>query len=178
MQWFGKAVGGLIGALAGPWGALAGMFLGHQVDLQAEARTRRPSVHAISQLFFEVAFEIMGRVAKVDGRVSEDEKIALLRQALALIHPSPFESLALVLLEAFWCATPALVYGRNDVLVQHCRASNGGLWYRDYAELAVALAWFEAHPAEARELGAQGLEYVRREYSLPAYEERLAALYP
>jgi glycosyltransferase involved in cell wall biosynthesis len=112
------------------------------------------------------------------GRVSEAEKVALLRQALALIHPSPFESLALVLLEAFWCATPALVFGRNDVLVQHCRASNGGLWYRDYAELAAALAWLESHPAEARELGAQGLAYVRREYSLDAYRARLAALYP
>src|SRR5690606_8535729 len=28
---------------------------------------------AISRLFFEVAFEIMGRVAKIDGRVSEEE---------------------------------------------------------------------------------------------------------
>jgi len=73
MQWFGKAIGGLIGALAGPWGVAAGLFLGHQADLQAEARRRRPSVHSISQLFFEVAFEIMGRVAKVDGRVSEEE---------------------------------------------------------------------------------------------------------
>jgi DnaJ like chaperone protein len=88
MQWFGKAVGGIIGALAGPWGALAGMFLGHQVDLQAEARQRRPSVHAISQLFFEVAFEIMGRVAKVDGRVSEDE-IRVARQIMQGMRLTP-----------------------------------------------------------------------------------------
>jgi DnaJ like chaperone protein len=38
-------------------------------------------VHSISQLFFEVAFEIMGRVAKVDGRVSEDE-IRVARQIM------------------------------------------------------------------------------------------------
>jgi DnaJ like chaperone protein len=30
-------------------------------------------VREISQLFFEVTFEVMGQVAKVDGRVSEDE---------------------------------------------------------------------------------------------------------
>lgn len=82
MQWFGKAIGGLIGALAGPLGAAAGVFLGHQVDMQAEARRRGPSVHAISQLFFEVAFEVMGRVAKVDGRVSEDE----IRVARQIMH--------------------------------------------------------------------------------------------
>src|SRR5882724_11766685 len=88
MQWFGKAIGGLIGALAGPLGAAAGLFLGHQVDIQAEARKRRPSVHSISQLFFEVAFEIMGRVAKVDGRVSEDE-IRVARQIMQGMKLTP-----------------------------------------------------------------------------------------
>ena len=88
MQWFGKAIGGLLGALAGPWGAAAGVFLGHQVDMQAEARKGRPSVHSISQLFFEVAFEIMGRVAKVDGRVSEDE-IRVARQIMQGMRLTP-----------------------------------------------------------------------------------------
>jgi DnaJ like chaperone protein len=88
MQWFGKAIGGLLGALAGPWGAAAGLFLGHQVDMQAEARKRGPSVHSISQLFFEVAFEIMGRVAKVDGRVSEDE-IRVARQIMQGMKLTP-----------------------------------------------------------------------------------------
>jgi DnaJ like chaperone protein len=88
MQWFGKALGGLIGALAGPWGAVAGMVLGHQVDMQAEARRRSPSAHAISQLFFEVAFEVMGRVAKSDGRVSEDE-IRVARQIMRGMKLTP-----------------------------------------------------------------------------------------
>ena len=88
MQWFGKAIGGLIGALAGPWGALAGVVLGHQADVQAEARRRRPTVHSISQLFFEIAFEIMGRVAKVDGRVSEDE-IRVVRQIMQGMRLTP-----------------------------------------------------------------------------------------
>jgi glycosyltransferase involved in cell wall biosynthesis len=112
------------------------------------------------------------------GQVSEEDKVALLRDAVALVHPSPFESLGLVLLEAFWCATPALVFGGNHVLVAHCRASNGGLWYRDQAELVAALEWLEGHPAEAGELGSQAREYVRCEYSLDAYRARLAALYP
>jgi DnaJ like chaperone protein len=76
MQWFGKALGGIIGlAAAGPIGSLIGVLLGHQVDQSVPlfGRTRLGSPQQISQLFFEVAFEVMGQVAKVDGRVSESE---------------------------------------------------------------------------------------------------------
>lgn len=73
MQWFGKSIGGLIGAAFGPVGALLGVLVGHQWDRNAEGAGGRRSVREISQLFFEVTFEVMGQVAKVDGRVSEDE---------------------------------------------------------------------------------------------------------
>jgi DnaJ like chaperone protein len=70
MQWFGKGIGGLIGAfIAGPIGSLLGVIVGHQWD----QTSGRGSVREISRLFFEVTFEIMGQVAKIDGRVSEDE---------------------------------------------------------------------------------------------------------
>jgi DnaJ like chaperone protein len=72
MQWFGKGIGGLIGTLvAGPIGTLIGVLVGHQWDEnKGEAGG---SARAISRLFFETTFEVMGQVAKVDGRVSEDE---------------------------------------------------------------------------------------------------------
>lgn len=77
MQWYGKALGGIIGlVVAGPVGSLVGALLGHQLDEGGDAffrGVRRDATGQISQLFFEVAFEIMGRVAKIDGRVSEDE---------------------------------------------------------------------------------------------------------
>ena len=75
MQWFGKGIGGLIGAfVAGPVGSLVGVLLGHQWDENAATqRGGRRSARTISQLFFEVTFEAMGQIAKVDGRVSEDE---------------------------------------------------------------------------------------------------------
>ena len=72
MQWFGKSIGGLIGAaIAGPVGSLLGVLLGHQFDQNVGGR--RGSVREISRLFFETTFEVMGQVAKIDGRVSEDE---------------------------------------------------------------------------------------------------------
>lgn len=70
MQWIGKGIGGLLGAfVAGPVGSLLGVLVGHQWD-QAK---RGGSAREISRLFFETTFEVMGQVAKVDGRVSEDE---------------------------------------------------------------------------------------------------------
>jgi DnaJ like chaperone protein len=83
MQWFGKAVGGIIGLVAaGPIGSVLGVLLGHQLDAGSVQLRRRSSPRQISQLFFEVAFEVMGQVAKVDGRVSEDE----VRVARAIMH--------------------------------------------------------------------------------------------
>jgi DnaJ like chaperone protein len=85
MQWFGKAVGGIIGFVtAGPVGSVLGIILGHQLDDRgAFLRDDRPEpLQRISQLFFEVAFEVMGRVAKIDGRVSEEE----IRVARAIMH--------------------------------------------------------------------------------------------
>jgi DnaJ like chaperone protein len=51
---------------------LVGALIGHQWD-QSKGGARRGSVQEISRLFFETTFEVMGRVAKIDGRVSEDE---------------------------------------------------------------------------------------------------------
>jgi DnaJ like chaperone protein len=61
MQWLGKGLGGLIGAfIGGPVGSVVGVIVGHRVD-------------QIRRVFFETTFEVMGHVAKADGRVSEDE---------------------------------------------------------------------------------------------------------
>lgn len=75
MQWLGKSIGGLIGAvIAGPFGSLVGMLVGHQWDQgSASPRGSPASARGISRLFFDVTFEVMGQIAKVDGRVSEDE---------------------------------------------------------------------------------------------------------
>jgi DnaJ like chaperone protein len=74
MQWFGKSIGGLIGAvIAGPVGSLLGVLVGHQWDQSATGARAQRSVREISRLFFEVTFEVMGQIAKIDGRVSEDE---------------------------------------------------------------------------------------------------------
>ena len=82
----GKLVGALLGLLLfrSPWGLLIGLVLGHFYDQSVAARARRPSVDAleIGVRFFKSTFEVMGHVAKSDGRVSEAE-IAAARQVMA-----------------------------------------------------------------------------------------------
>ncbi len=73
MGWEGKAFGALIGWLVtrSVWGAVIGAFIGQVFDQERRATARpQPSLPAV---FFRTTFEVMGHVAKSDGRVSEAE---------------------------------------------------------------------------------------------------------
>ena len=101
------------------------------------------------------------------GVVDEARREALLANAKALVIPSPFESLSLVLLEAWNHGLPALVNGRCAVLRGQTTRGNGGLWYRDALGFAASLTYLLTHPEVARRLGRQGQAYVEQEYRWP-----------
>ena len=69
MQWTGKLIGGALGLMLGPWGAAAGLALGHTYEVSSARRQARP----VGEQFFLSTFRVMGHVAKADGRVSERE---------------------------------------------------------------------------------------------------------
>jgi glycosyltransferase involved in cell wall biosynthesis len=108
----------------------------------------------------------------VDDRVRE----ALLAQARALIMPSPYESLSMVLLEAWNRGLPALVNARCKVLRGQVERANGGLHYGSAVEFAAALDYLLDRPETARQLGRQGLAYVDREYRWPVVVGKIEAL--
>jgi glycosyltransferase involved in cell wall biosynthesis len=110
------------------------------------------------------------------GRVSDDERDALLQGAMALAIPSPFESLSIVLLEAWNRGVPAIVNGHCAVLKGQVRRANGGLYYRSPAEFAEAVETLRTADADRRRLGAQGQAYVEREYRWPTVMARVEAL--
>jgi glycosyltransferase involved in cell wall biosynthesis len=109
------------------------------------------------------------------GFVDETRRESLLAGAAVLIVPSPYESLSMVLLEAWNHAVPALVNGACDVLRGQVLRADGGLFYRSFDEFAAGLDYLLTHPAEARTLGRQGLAYVDREYRWPQVVARLEA---
>ena len=86
MKWTGKLLGGLIGLFVtrGPLGALLGVIIGHLFDQKsvgadhADPDLRGASAEvgdtlAVAARFFRSTFEVMGHIAKADGRVSEQE---------------------------------------------------------------------------------------------------------
>jgi DnaJ like chaperone protein len=84
MNWTGKVLGGALGlAVGGPFGLALGAVLGHVYDAKQDDREREPALgredsagtgaDRIASQFFATTFEVMGHVAKADGRVSEEE---------------------------------------------------------------------------------------------------------
>lgn len=81
--WFGKLIGGTFGLLSGgPFGLLIGAFTGHLFDQSiskfllngdSAQASLAGTQQSVQQVFFRGTFRVMGRLAKVDGRVSESE---------------------------------------------------------------------------------------------------------
>jgi glycosyltransferase involved in cell wall biosynthesis len=110
------------------------------------------------------------------GFVDDATREALLSHARALVMPSPFESLSIVILEAWNHATPVIVNGRCGPLAGQVRRSNGGLSYRWPAEFVGAVRYLAGHPDQAARLGTQGLAYVEREYRWPLVMQKIEAM--
>ena len=73
------------------------------------------------------------------GQLSDEERAQALEAATVIVVPSPFESLSLLALESFAVGTPILANGRSDVLVDHCRLSNAGLYYENRDEFVESM---------------------------------------
>lgn len=99
------------------------------------------------------------------GYVSEDEKSSLIEGAAVVLMPSRYESLSMIVLEAWALGRPVLVNAACAVLLGQCRRSNGGLYYRDYAEFRLMLRRLMGDPALRANLGASGQTYVTSTYS-------------
>ncbi len=101
------------------------------------------------------------------GYLPEEEKFAAMAGAQAVICPSPYESLSIVLLEALSLGTPVLASARSAVLKDHCQRSNAGLWYEDADEFVEALDLLVGERELPRALGENGRAYVREHYRWP-----------
>lgn len=107
------------------------------------------------------------------GFVDEAVRDGLLSNASLLIVPSRYESLSLVLLEAWNHGVPALVNGRCSVLNGQAKRANGALSYLNFDEFARGLDYLLDHQDVARQLGQQGLAYVNSEYRWPRVMQKL-----
>lgn len=87
MYW-GKIIGTVAGlATLKPWFAVLGLFLGHQFDRGFADRYRSfekqgADIGRVSEDFVRALFQTMGHLAKVDGRVTQEE----IRAARMIMH--------------------------------------------------------------------------------------------
>ncbi len=98
------------------------------------------------------------------GFVSDEEKEQLMKHAEALIIPSKYESLSLVVLETFACKVPVIANGECEVLKDHIINSNGGWTYTNEDEFSSVLKKVIKGSENAKK-GKNGYDYVIKNYS-------------
>ena len=116
------------------------------------------------------------------GYLPDQERVQALEAATVVVVPSPYESLSLLALESFAVGTPILANARSEVLVEHCRTSNAGLYYADRDEFVEGLKQLLGDPRLRAMLGRNGRDYVRKNYRwdviLAKYEKMFTKLRP
>lgn len=157
MSWWGKAFGGAMGfILGGPLGALIGAALGHGLDRKTDeyqlhlAHGDDPGEQQrIQTAFFTALFSVMGHVAKVDGRVCQDE-IEIARRVMARLGLNAMLQQAAIRL---FNEGKRADFPLDDVLAQfkrECLRRRNLL--RMFLELLIQAAYADGvmHPAERR----------------------------
>ena len=152
------------------------------IDYFVAYKNRNPTAPGSGELRLvllgEKLVDVPGRAdIVVTGFVDEPTRDGALAGALALVHPSYFESFAMVLTEAFAQRRPALVQGRCAVLIGHAHRSGAALPYTGFVEFEAAVDALVKSPELADALGRAGRRYVEGEYDwdvvLDRYEKVL-----
>ena len=110
------------------------------------------------------------------GFVDEKRKLALMAGALAFVHPSAYESLSIVALEAMAQGAPLIVNGECEILAGHVAASGSGFVFRGEAQLHAAIEAARALDRDTRtHLAVRSLAYVIDNYGREQVRARLVA---
>jgi glycosyltransferase involved in cell wall biosynthesis len=114
------------------------------------------------------------------GLLSETDRLTALASATIVVVPSPFESLSLLALEGMALGKPVLCNAHADVLVDHCRRSNAGLFYSCREEFVECTHLLLADWYLREQMGRNGTAYVTSNYSwdviMAKYDKLMAAL--
>ena len=188
MSWGGAFLGGLIGLLTmrSPWAAMVGALIGHLIEQSssfgaAAGAGRASHSISISDEFFRTTFELVGHVAKSDGRVTEAEIDAARR----LMHELNLGSREIgIAIDCFQTGKSAAYDA--ELGVERLREACGQRYdlLRAFMELQLraALAGNDLSPQArailvrvAERLGMSGLEFANMEASLRARQRKPGA---
>jgi DnaJ like chaperone protein len=181
MSWKGMFIGAIVGLLftRTVWGAVLGAILGHMIESGSHGRTAHSI--SISDEFFRTTFELMGHVAKSDGRVSEAE-IDAARSLMHELQLGPHE--VSIAIERFRAGKAAAYDAELSVerLREACGQRHDLLRAFMELQLRAALAGNGMSPPAravltrvAERLGMSGLEFAYMEAALRSRQTHRAA---
>jgi len=98
------------------------------------------------------------------GFVDEQDKFDALEGTELLLMPSLYESLSMVVLEAWALSTPVLVNGDCRVLKGQVLRSNGGLYFHNYPEFKNTLSLILSNAGLRTGMGRRGRDYFEENY--------------
>lgn len=104
--------------------------------------------------------------------IPEEYKGGAFAGALFFCQPSVNESLSIVTMESWMSGRPVLVNAGCNVTKDHCRRSQGGLYFSSYPEFEECINYFVSNPNIADQMGENGQKYVRENYSWNAVLNR------
>ena len=95
-----------------------------------------------------------------------------MKGAVAILQPSSFESLSIVLLEGFMLGTPGVVNRKSAVLNDHIKVSGAGYSYGNQEEFSASLLEV-IEPKNRTSLQENARAYYLNEYSLKSFKQRV-----
>jgi len=99
------------------------------------------------------------------GFVSEARKMQLMKQSKGIINLSENESFSIVIMEGWLCGVPSVVSANCPVTRNHVRRCNGGFYVSDSREFCIALKQLEDNDSLRQQLGVNGHDYLKQEFS-------------
>lgn len=175
-NWVGMLIGAALGWwLGGPLGALLGAFLGQSVSIGASRAGWSGYDSARAQeAFFSATFTVMGRVAKADGHVSEDE-IRAARAVMLHLNLSPEQQRQAIDLFNRGKGPDFDLDGELAQFREACRGRRDLMSMFLQIQLHAALAEGALHPAERGVLEHVCARLGISEFELRQYEQFIRA---
>jgi glycosyltransferase involved in cell wall biosynthesis len=110
------------------------------------------------------------------SRVSEEDKIKLIRQSRCLVQPSLNESFSIVMMESWIQKKMVLVDAKAAVPFQHVNLAKGGLYYDSSEDFLAILKLMEENVNLTDTLGSLGRKYVVDNYRWSKVIERFTTV--
>jgi glycosyltransferase involved in cell wall biosynthesis len=110
------------------------------------------------------------------GFVNDQDKFDAMSACEILVMPSFYESLSMVLLEAWAMGKPTLANGNCRVLMGQTIRSNAGLFYTDYDEFLQSLVHLQRNPETRAIMGRNGKRFYEENYSWNIIEQKYLKL--